>query len=144
MLVRDFIIVLILFGLVTGIGYLVVEDVASSDKGYDVENMTNPDYQERYDTLTDTTTVVYQMQNATASKEGLSVVSTYTTMFKSTFSVIGLVFGSFGIVTSTLSNFAQDLGMSSGLANLLVGAVFTIIITIIVFIVISSVSRGRL
>jgi len=144
MLARDFVIILILFGLVSGIGYLVVEDVASSEKGYNIANMSDENYQSRYDTLTDTTSNIYKMQNATTSKEGMSVVSTYTTLFKSTFNVIGLVFGSFGMVTETSNNFLNDIGMDSALANLIVGAVLVIIIAVIVFIVISSVSRGRL
>jgi len=144
MLLRDFVFVLVLFGLVSGIGYLIVEDMASSKSGYDVENMSDESYTERYDTLTESSRNIYLMQNATTSKKGLSVVSTYTTMFSSTFSLIGLVFGSFGMVTTTLNNFGQDLGMSSTMANLLFGSILVIIIATVIFVVISSVSRGRL
>jgi len=144
MLARDWIIVLILFGLISGVGYLVVEDIASSDKGYNVANMTDESYQSRYDTLTESSSKIYQMQNATTSEQGMSVVSTYTTMFRSTFSIIGLVFGSFSMATTAMNNFAQDIGMDSTLANLLFGAVLVIVICIIVFVVISSISRGRL
>ena len=144
MLARDWIIVLVLFGLISGIGYLVVEDIASSSKGYNVPNMTDESYQSRYDTLTESSSKIYQMQNATTSKEGMSVVSTYTTMFRSTFSIIGLIFGSFSMATTSMNNFAQDIGMSSNLANLLFGGILVIIICIIVFVVISSISRGRL
>jgi len=144
MLARDWIIVLILFGLISGVGYLVVEDIASSDKGYNVANMTDESYQSRYDTLTESSSKIYQMQNATTSEQGMSVVSTYTTMFRSTFSIIGLVFGSFSMATTAMNNFAQDIGLDSALANLLFGAVLVIVICIIVFVVISSISRGRL
>jgi len=144
MLARDFIIILVLFGLVTGAGYFIVVDIASSESGYDIPNMTDEEYQKRYDTLNDTSTIIYKMQNATKSEKGMSVVSTFTTMFKSTFSVIGLVFGSFDMVATTMDNFGQDLGMDSSLANLVFGAILIIIITIIVFVIISSISKGRL
>lgn len=144
MLARDWIIVLVLFGLVSGLGYLVVEDIASSSRGYDVPNMTDEDYTERYDTLTNSTTDIYKMQNATTSEQGINIVSTFTTMFNATFTIIGLVFGSFGMTAATIGNLAQDLGMSASLTNLIAGSLLLIIITLIVFIVISSVSKGRL
>ena len=84
------------------------------------------------------------MQEETTSKEGINVVSAFTTMFTSTFTIIGLVFGSFGMATTTMKNFAQDLGMSSTLTNLVASSILLIIITIIIFVVISSVSKGRL
>lgn len=144
MLARDLIIMLILFGLVSGVGYLIVVDISSSESGYDIPNMTDESYQSRYDTLTNSSRQIYEMQNATTSKEGMSVFSTYTTMFKSTFSIIGLVFGSFGMTTAVMSNFAQDLGMPSALANLVIGGLLVILICVVVFVVVSSVSRGRL
>jgi len=144
MLARDWIIILILFGLTTGVGFMIVADIASVESGYGVENMTDESYRERYDTLTDTTEDIYLMQNATSSEEGLSVVSTYTTMFKSTFSVIGLVFGSFDVARLTMNNLAQDIGMDSNLANLFFGAILTIIISIIIFVILSSITKGRI
>jgi len=144
MLARDWIIVLVLFGLVSGIGYLVVEDIASSERGYDVANMTDEDYTARYNTLTNSTTAIYKMQNATTSEKGLSFVSAAVTAFSAVFSIVGIVFGSIGMATATMNNFAQDLGMSAGLTNLIAGSLLLIIITLIVFIVISSISQGRL
>ncbi|MHA2019053.1 MAG: hypothetical protein ACTSXY_12365 [Promethearchaeota archaeon] len=144
MLTRDWVIVLVLFGLISGVGYLIVEDIASSSRGYDVTNMTDANYQDRYDTLTESSSKIYLMQNATASKEGISVISTFTTMFSATFSIIGIIFGSLSMATTTLNNFGQDIGMSSTMANLVFGAISVIIISTIVFIIISSVSRGRL
>jgi len=144
MIARDWIIVLVLFGAVSGIGYLIVVDIANSSTGYDVGNMTDDAYQARYDTLTDSSDEIYRMQTATSSKEGMSVTSLFTTMFSSTFTIIGIVFGSFSMATTTMNNFGQDIGMSAGLSNLIFGSILVIIIAVIVFVVISSVSRGRL
>jgi len=144
MLARDFMIILVLFGAICAIGYLVVEDMAGVKTGYNVTNMSDPTFQENYDVLTNTTSTIYQMQNATISEEGTSVVSTYTTMFKSTFSVISLIFGSFKIASRTMTNFAEDFGVPSTLANIIFPAILVLLIVIIIFIVISSVSRGKL
>lgn len=144
MLARDWIIILVLFGLVSGVGYLVVVDIASSESGYNVVNMTDENYQSRYDTLTESSRNIYQMQTEAKSEEGLSVISAFTTFFSSTFGIIGIIFGSFGLATTTMANFGQDLGMSGGLSNLVFGAILVMIISTIVFIIVSSVSRGRL
>lgn len=144
MLARDLIIVLVLFGIFSGVGYLIVEDVASAENGYDVDNMTNAAYQDRYDTLTNSTNNILLMQNRTSSESGMSVISTFTTMFSATFSIIGIIFGSFGMATTTMQNFGEDLGMSTGISNLVFGGIFVILVAVIVFIIISSVSRGRL
>ncbi len=144
MLARDWVIVLILFGVITGIGALIVIDFANPETGYNVTNMTDENFQSRYDTLTDTTTDIYQMQNATASGEGISVISTYTTVFKATFNIISIIFGSFGIANTAMMNFAEDFGVPSVIANIIFPAILVILIAVIVFVVISSVSKGRM
>jgi len=144
MLARDYFVILVLFGLLTGIGALIVADIASSDSGYDIENMTNENYKNRYDTLNKTSEYIGSMANETASSEGLSVASTYTTMFSATFNVIGTVFGSFGLVKDTGSYLMIDAGVPSALGNLVIGAIMALIIGILVFVIISSVSRGKL
>jgi len=144
MLARDFIIMLVLFGAVVAIGSLIVIDMADPSTGYNVTNMTDESFQENYDTLTETTSTIYQMQNATTSEQGTSVISTYTTMFTATFSIISLIFGSFGVAGDTMTNFAVDFGVPSSLANIIFPAILVLLIVAIVFVVISSVSRGRL
>ncbi len=143
-LASDFILVLVLFGAVVLLAYLFIGDMASSDRGYDVPNMTDENFEDRYDTLTESSTTIYEMQNATSSEQGMTTISTFTTIFTATFSIISLVFGSIGMVNTTFSNFATDFGVPSAVANIIFPAILVIIIVIIVFVVISSVSRGRL
>lgn len=144
MLARDWVIVLILFGAITGLATLVVVDMANSGTGYNQTDIIDEDFQDRYDTLSATTSDVYQMQNATASGEGISVISTYTTVFKATFSIISIIFGTFGLANSAMANFAEDFGVPSAIANVAFPAILVIIITIIIFVIISSVSKGRM
>ncbi len=144
MLARDYVIVLIIFGMVIGLGFLFVADMASSESGYNVSGMIDESFQGKYDTLTDTSQDVYAMQNATASGEGLSTISTFTVVFKATFSIISIIFGSFGLVNSVFSNFALDFGVPSIVANIFFPGILVIAIAIIIFVIVSSVSQGKL
>ncbi len=143
-LARDFIIILALFGGITGIGALIVIDMANSETGYNVTNMTDEDFQSNYDTLSDTYDDVDLMKNATASGEGISVVSTYTTFFTATFNVITLVFRSPILIKNTFVNFADEFNIPSGVANIMFTLILTISLAIIIFVIISSVSKGRM
>jgi len=145
MLARDFVIVLSLFVTITGIGYVIVGNMASSDLGYNVENMTDETFQENYEDLSNAIGKdVEQMRNATSSKEGLSVISTFTTMFSATFKIIPLVLGSFNMVRNTMNNFGEYFDVPSIISNLIFSAIIFIITVVIVFVIISSVSKGRL
>lgn len=144
MLARDWIIMLVIFGVITGLGSLFVADMASVETGYNVSGIVDPNFQENYDTLTESSTDIYKMQNATASGEGMSVISTYTEVFKATFSIISIIFGSLSIVNNVLSNFATDFGVPTAVANIMFPAILVMIIAILVFIIISAVSKGRM
>lgn len=143
MLARDWVIVIVLFGAVIGLGALSVVDIASSSNGYN-SNITDPGFQSRYDTLTNISKDIYTAQNATASGVGLSTTSTFTIVFKATFSIISIVFGSFNIVNQVFVNFANDFGVPSAVANIFFGAILVIAIAVIIFVIISSVSQGKL
>ena len=137
-------IMLVLFGAITGLGFLVVSDLASSDNGYNISGVVDSDLEEHYDILGEVSDDIYTAQNATASGEGLSTISTFTIVFKATFSVISIVFGSFDLVNQVFVNFASDFGVPAAVANIFFGSLIIIAIAIIIFVVISSVSQGRL
>lgn len=144
MLARDWMIMLIVFGVITGLGFLVVSDIAGSDAGYNVTGMVDEDFQDNYDTLSDASSDIYKMQNATSSGEGMSVISTYTAVFKATFSIVSIIFGSLGSVSGILANFAEDFGVPTAIANIIFPGILVMIITILVFVVISAVNQGRM
>lgn len=144
MLARDIVFIIILFGLVTALGFVVVADVASDNEGYNVTNMVDENLESHYDTLTNISQDVEEMQNETSSEGGMSVISVYTTMFSATFTIIGIVFRSVGIVNNSLVSFASDFGIPAVVVNVLMGALLIIVSTIIIFVIASSVSRGRL
>lgn len=135
---------LVIFGVITGLGFLFVADMAGTETGYNVSGMVDPNFQENYDTLTDTSTDIYKMQNATSSGEGMSVISTYTAVFKATFSIVSIIFGSLGNVNSILAQFAIDFGVPTAVANIMFPAILVMIIATLVFVIISAVSQGRM
>ena len=141
LLARDYVIILVIFGAVVLIMSLIVADMANN---YNVPNMIDQNFQNNYDTFTAASANIYQMQNASTSSEGMSTVSTYMYTFKSTFSVISLLFGSLGAINSVMVHFASDFGIPSVLANIIFPAVFVMAIAILIFIIIGSVNRSRL
>lgn len=143
-LARHYMILLILFGMVVGIGALMVYGMANSDEGYGIENMTDERYSDNYDTISDASSRIYQMSDETAKREGLTIWSVFTTIFSATFTIISLILGSFGIVNSSVSNLLSDAGVPSAMANIVGGGIVVIIIGIVVFIIISSVSDGKI
>jgi len=144
MLARDWIIMLVIFGVITGLGFLFVADMAGTASGYNVSGMVDPDFQEDYDTFTNSSIDIYKMQNATASGEGMSVISTYTEVFKATFSIISIIFGGLVSVNAVLANFAVDFGVPTAVANIMFPAILVMIISTLVFVIISAVSKGRM
>ena len=144
MLARDWYVMLIVFGTISGLGYLVIADIASESSGYNIENMTDENFKENYDTMTESADDIYLMQNATASGEGMSVISTFTTMFSATFSVISIIFGSFSLADDVLTNFGVDQGVPTAIANIIFPAILAIILGLIIFVIISSISKGKL
>ena len=144
MLARDFVIILALFGGIVGIGALIVVDMANSETGYNVTNMTDENFQSNYDTLSDTFDDVELMKNATASSEGISVLSTYTTVFKATFNVITLIFRSPILMKNVFNTFTDEFNIDTDLSNIMFTLILTISLAIIIFVIISSVSKGRM
>jgi ABC-type antimicrobial peptide transport system permease subunit len=140
-LARDYIIVLVLFGAVCLLLSLVVQDFSTN---YNVPNMTDSNFQKNYDTFSSSTQTIYQMQNASTSSEGMSTVSTYLYTFKSTFSIISLLFGSLGLINSVLVNFVTDFGVPSAIANIIVPAIYVIFVALLIFIIVGSVNRTRM
>lgn len=143
MLMRDYVIILILFATVVGMGALIVSDMAGQE-GYNVENMSDPSFDSTYNNAKYTQGLAEQMGDAATSKEGLGLKGTLELVFGSTITVIQLVAGSFIIVRNTFTSMALSLGIPLEVGNLLFGAVFSVIIVIIVFVIISSLSKSKM
>ncbi len=144
MLMRDYVIMIILFSVVVGIGALIVSDISSVKEGYNVSDMSDPSFNSTYNQAQYTQGLAEQMGSAATSKEGLGLKGTIDLIFGSTVTVIQLVAGSFGIVQNTFAQMTLSLGIPLEIGNLLFGAAFSIIIVIIVFVIISSLSKTKM
>jgi hypothetical protein len=84
------------------------------------------------------------MGNASTSKEGLETIGGLELLFGSTRTVIQLVAGSFTITRSVFVSFTATFGIPLEIANILFGAIISIIIVIIVFVIISSLTKTKM
>jgi hypothetical protein len=144
LLMRNYLIILVLFSVFTGVGALIVADIASVDNGYGVTNMTDSDFDSAYNQASYTNNLVEQAGNVSSSNEGLSTIGSTELLFGSTKTVIQLVFGSFSIIRNVFSSMLTDFGMPPQIANLAFGAIISILIIIIVFVVISSLTKTKM
>jgi hypothetical protein len=143
LLARDYVIMLILFFLIAGIGALLVSDISSNGEGYNVNNMSNPSFDANYNKLSETAGDMARAGNQTRTGLG-KLLGNVDVFFSSTSTVLDIVFGSFTMVNAIFSNFAQDFGMPPQIANLIFPALLAIITTIIVFVAISSLTKSKM
>ena len=141
---RDYVIMIILFSVVAGLGALVVSDVASSEHGYNISNMTDISFNSAYNQVEYTSGIAETMGNESLSDEGLSTAGGVELLYGSTKAVIQLVAGSFLVVRNVLSSMTLSLGIPLEVGNILFGAVISILIIIIVFVVISSLTKTKM
>ena len=138
---RDYIVILLVFSALIGLCYILV---ASMGEDYGNPNIIDENFRDNYQNLQNSTDTVSSMFNQTSSKEGMSFVGTYTSLFRATFGVISLVFSSFGIIQSQTAHFATDFGIPSAVANIIFPTLIAIITVLIIFIIISSMSKGKI
>jgi len=144
MLARDWVIVIILFSLFSGIGGLIVYDMADSNNGYNVQNMTDGNFDSAYNNVQYAEDITNQMANSTTSKEGLGLLGSVDLFFGSTVTVIQIVFGSLGTLNNVLGSMIGTFGIPIGIANLVFPAIIAIVTTILVFVVVSSLTKTKM
>lgn len=140
-LARDWVVGAILF---SGVIALLVLQVGSMVDQYDAQNITSDEFSEKFNKFEDNTDIAKQMWNKTTGEGGLSTVGTFDILFKSTFSVISLVFSSVSLAGTQIFAFTEYFGVPSEVGFLFFSIMMSILSVIIVFIIISSVSRRDL
>jgi len=144
MLARDYVIIIIIFSLFAGIAGLIVYDMADSQNGYNVTNMTDGNFDNSYNKVQYAEGIVNKMENSTTSKEGLGLLGGVELFFGSTVTVIQIVFGSLDTVNDVFASFMTTFGIPPTIANLVFPALLAIITTILVFVVISSLTKTKM
>lgn len=140
-LARDWIMALLLFSGIIALGVLMVTDLASE---YDNTDIVDQSIVDNYGNLTQSTDIVSSAFSATNEKQGLSFLGTFDILFSSAFTVISLVFNSISIIGGVMSQFVQDFGVPTAVANIIFPMFLSIITVILIFVVISTTTRRDL
>lgn len=140
-LARDWVVAAILFGGIIALMVLQVGDLVNT---YDAENIVSEEFSSRFNNFENNTQVAASMWNKTTGEGGLSTIGTFDILFKSTFSVISLVFTSVTMAGVQIFGFTEYFGIPAEVGFLFGSILLSILSVIIVFIVISSVSRRDL
>ena len=140
-LTRDFVIAGILF---SGLIALFVLAIAGIQQEYDSDLLTNEEFSENYDRLTKQTENIETAREAASAGEGLSFVGTFDVTFQSTFIVFQMVFSTLDLFGDMTSSFASDFGFDPTVTRIVFLIALSILTTILVWIIVSSISRGRI
>jgi len=140
-LARHWIIAFTVFTAIIGLSYLMIQGFATE---YNKENIIDSNFNKTYNKYSNLQSSVSSMLEESRGKEGLSFVGTFTTLFGVTITIIQLVFASLSLPGAMLKQFALDVGAPSEVATIIFTLPLIIITAMIVFIIISSISRGKL
>ncbi|MFW5889068.1 MAG: hypothetical protein ACOCUD_01675 [Bacillota bacterium] len=140
---KTLIIILIMFLGICGLGFAIVTDMASDSSGYGVDNMTNSEFEEDYGDLGKVSDDIYEMRNASSSKEGTSTLGTTEVFLKGTFTIISLIWGSVEIIDDTITNLFVYMKVPTAIANVLGNIIILGLTAALTFIIINSISRTQ-
>jgi tetrahydromethanopterin S-methyltransferase subunit G len=141
-LVRDFVIVGIIFGLVIAL-YVIL--VASTANQYNNTEIISPSFAAHYSNLNSNLAKINTANEAVQGSGGLNLIGTFNVAFNSVFTVIAMVWDTITIYKDMGSNISRDFNfLDQKTVLLFLGAVIAMLTVYLVFIWLSSVSRGKL
>jgi hypothetical protein len=147
-LMRDFVVVGIIFGMLIALYIASVASVANNYTSIDPEvmdKMTSASFAQHYSRLS---TNLNQLNTTTAAVQGsggLNLVGLFSVAFNSVFTAVTMVWDGILIYTGMGSNIVGDFSfLDSGPTTILVTGAIAILTTYLIFIWLSSVSRGKL
>lgn len=140
-LARDWVMAIILF---SGIIVLFSIGVGSMASYYDNDDVVDDNFRSSFSRFENNTETASQMFTQASGSEGLTVVGTFDVLFKSTFSIISLVFSSVSSFGSQMFSFVEYFGIPSQVGFVFFTIMGALLTVAIVFIVISSVNRRDL
>jgi hypothetical protein len=135
---RFWVIAIILFSGVFALMTLAFHDAASE---YDVQNITNPAIEARYDKLSEQESLVENLQSTVSGEEGLKVLNVLGTVFTATIGVLNAVLSSITFIPNVFANFAADFGIPTEVSNLFFTISLLIITVLIIFAILNGIRR---
>lgn len=141
-LIRDFVIVGLIFGLVTGLFVILV---ASTANQYNNAEIISPEFAAHYSKLSTNLAQLNTANQAVQGAGGLNLIGAFNVAFNSVFTVIAMVWDSILVYTGMAGNIASDFSfLDSGTILMFFGAVIAMLTAYLIFIWLSSVSRGKI
>lgn len=141
-LLRDFVVVGIIFGVTVALYIMAVASIADNYNNVDIisQNFAN-----HYSKLTTNLNQLDHSYQAVQGSEGLNIIGAFDIAFNSVFTVIVMVWDGILIYTGMAHNLATDFSfLDSDVILLFFGAIIAILTTYLIFVWLSSVSRGKI
>jgi hypothetical protein len=141
-LVRDFVVVGLLFGLVIA---MFIIQVASLANNYNNQDMIDPSFSSHYSKLQDNLNKLDTSFSATKGTGGLNLIGTFNVAFNSVFTVITMAWDGILIYTGMASNIGSDFKFFDHSTMILfLTGIIAVLTSYLIFIWLSSVSRGKI
>jgi hypothetical protein len=141
-LLRDFVIVGILFGIIIS---LYIINVASIANNYQNTEIISPQFAEHYNKLSTNLNNLDTGYNAVKGTGGLNLIGSFNVAFNSVFTVIVMVWDGIMIYTGMTQNLASDFTfLDKSTVYVTITGIIACITAYLIFIWLSSVSRGKL
>jgi len=138
---KNFVIAGILF---SGLIALFVLSIAGISNEYGSTALTNENFANTYNKLTQQTEKIGTAREAAAAGSGLSFVGTFDVAFKSTFTVFQMVYQTLDLFGGMGSSFAGDFGLNPLVVGIVFVIALAILTTLIVWQLVGAISRGKI
>ena len=141
-LLRDFVIVGILFGLIIALFILQVASIASN---YNNTDIINQNFANHYSKLQTNLQQLDTSNKAVTGSGGLNLIGTFNVAFNSVFTVVVMVWDGIAIYTGMAGNVVSDFTfLDAKVVSIILTSLIAMITAYLIFVWISSVSRGKL
>jgi hypothetical protein len=141
-LIRDFVLVGIVFGLIITLYVFAVAGIADN---YNNSNMVNPTFSANYNKLQNNLNELDTSFKAVKGGNGLNLIGTFNIAFNSVFTVISMVWNGLLVYTGMAGSLVSDFTFldANVVGKFLAGLIAMLTVTLI-FIWLSSVTRGKI
>lgn len=140
---RDFVVSMIVFSTIVSLMVIALGGFANE---YDLtEEMTNAEFSDHYDKLTDLTDSTEAMRASSINQTGFTFKGVFDNAFQGAFTTIGLVFSSLTLMGGVPSNLVSDFTfLDAQVITIVFISLIAIITVILTFVWLSSISRGKI
>ena len=138
---RDYVVGIMIFSAIIALAFILVQSMSSE---YNEPDMVDKNFNSTFDKFSENTENIEEIYSSVNSSEGLTPKGTFDVFFESTFSVITLIFSSLTTIGEQIFGFGSYFEIPSEVSGIFLLLILMGVIAMVVFIVISSISRGKL